>query len=169
MERNQKNITQKKTVFKTSNDDLPDNYDLREAYPNCPTIKKIRDQSTICGGADMIFAPVETMSDRLCIFSKGEKQKPLSVTYVLSCCYYCLIGCEGLYPTFVFDFWVETGIPTGGEYGDNTTCLPYFEPPGEYKDIPHVKQNVKKDIQYLLKKINLMEEISILSMVKMIL
>ena len=86
MERNQKNITQKKTVFKTSNDDLPDNYDLREAYPDCPTIKEIRDQS-YC--ATPIFSAVETMSDRRCIFSKGELQKPLSVTYVLSCCYYC--------------------------------------------------------------------------------
>ena len=133
MERNQKNITKKKTVFKTSNDDLPDNYDLREAYPDCPTIKEIRDQS-YC--ASPSFGAVETMSDRLCIFSKGEIQKPLSVTYVLACCDYCGDGCFGGWPSAAFEFWIETGIPSGGEYGDNTTCLPYFEPPGESKDIP---------------------------------
>ena len=116
----------------------------------------------------MVFSAVEIMNDRLCIFSKGEIQKPLSVTYVISCCDLCG-QCFGGYPSAVFEFWVDTGIPSGGEYGDNTTCLPYFEPPGESKDIPHVKQNAKKDIQYLLKKINLMEIVIILSVAKMIL
>ena len=44
--------------------------------------------------------------------------------------------CFGGWPSAAFDFWVENGIPSGGEYGDNTTCIPYFEPPGESKEIP---------------------------------
>ena len=51
-----------KTTFKTSNADLPENFDLREAYPQCESLKEIRDQSR-CGSC-WAFAAAETMSDR---------------------------------------------------------------------------------------------------------
>ena len=139
-------LPKEKTIFKNSNDDLPDNYDLREAYPDCQTIKEIRDQST-CGSC-WAFGAVETMSDRICIFSKGELQTRVSATYLITCCDTCGSGCFGGSPTASFNFWVNSGIPSGGLYGDNTTCLPYFFPPcddhphkcTDYKDAPECKK-----------------------------
>jgi cathepsin B len=42
--------------------DIPDNFDSREQWPDCPTIKEIRDQGN-CGSCWAISA-VEAMSDR---------------------------------------------------------------------------------------------------------
>ena len=45
---NEETELKEKTIFKTSNANLPDNFDLREAYPECETLREIRDQSR-CG------------------------------------------------------------------------------------------------------------------------
>lgn len=42
---------------------LPDNFDAREQWPNCPTISEIRDQGS-CGSC-WAFGAVEAMSDRV--------------------------------------------------------------------------------------------------------
>lgn len=44
-------------------DDLPENFDAREKWPNCPTIGEIRDQGS-CGSC-WAFGAVEAMSDRV--------------------------------------------------------------------------------------------------------
>lgn len=44
---------------------IPDNFDSRENWPNCESIKEIRDQST-CGSC-WAFGAAEAMSDRWCI------------------------------------------------------------------------------------------------------
>ena len=131
--RNRKALPKRKTVFKTSRNDLPDNYDLRDAYPNCETIKEIRDQS-YCG-ACWAFSAAETMSDRLCIASGGELQTRVSAADIVTCCYYCGDGCFGGWPGSAFDYWIETGVPSGGLYGDTNSCVPYFFPPCD--DHPH--------------------------------
>jgi hypothetical protein len=46
--------------------DLPENFDSREQWPNCPTLQEVRDQGN-CGSCWAISA-VETMSDRYLIF-----------------------------------------------------------------------------------------------------
>ena len=131
--RNRKALPKRKTVFKTSRNDLPDNYDLRDAYPNCETIKEIRDQS-YCG-ACWAFSAAETMSDRLCIASGGELQTRVSAADIVTCCYYCGDGCFGGWPGSAFDYWIESGVPSGGLYGDTNSCVPYFFPPCD--DHPH--------------------------------
>ena len=93
-----------KTLFKTSNADLPESFDLREAYPQCESLREIRDQSR-CGSC-WAFAAAETMSDRLCIHSNGQLQTRVSAQYL----------------------WKSSGIPSGGLYGDTNTCQPYFLP-----------------------------------------
>ena len=50
-------------------DDIPDRFDARERWPNCPSVGRIRDQST-CGSC-WAFGAVEAISDRLCIASEG--------------------------------------------------------------------------------------------------
>jgi cathepsin B len=131
--RNSKALPKRKTVFKTSKNDLPESYDLRDAYPNCETIKEIRDQS-YCG-ACWAFSAAETMSDRLCIASGGELQTRVSAADIVTCCYYCGDGCFGGWPGSAFDYWIETGVPSGGLYGDTNSCVPYFFPPCD--DHPH--------------------------------
>ena len=131
--RNRKALPKRKTVFKTSRNDLPESYDLRDAYPNCETIKEIRDQS-YCG-ACWAFSAAETMSDRLCIASGGELQTRVSAADIVTCCYYCGDGCFGGWPGSAFDYWIETGVPSGGLYGDTNSCVPYFFPPCD--DHPH--------------------------------
>lgn len=135
-------VLPEKTEFKISNGDLPDSYDLREAYPECETLREIRDQSKC--GACWAFAAVETMSDRLCIHSKGKLQTRVSAQHLLTCCTSCGDGCFGGYPSETFAYWKRSGIPSGGLYGDTTTCKPYFLPPcddhmhkcEDYQDTP---------------------------------
>jgi len=48
--------------------DLPEEFDSRKAWPNCPTIGEIRDQGS-CGSC-WAFGAVESMSDRVSNASK---------------------------------------------------------------------------------------------------
>ena len=116
-----------KTTFKTNNNELPDFFDLREAYPQCESIKEIRDQSRC--GACWAFGAAETMSDRLCIHSKGALQTRVSSLHLISCCKNCGFGCNGGFPAMAFTYWKNEGIPSGGLYGDKNSCKPYFLPP----------------------------------------
>ena len=109
-----------KTIFKSTNDIFPTDYDLREAYPQCGSIREIRNKSLeTCS-----IPSAGVMSDRICIISKGELQTRVSSAYLALCSNYdCII------PSFAFKFWVDNGIPSGGSYGDINTCIPYFYPP----------------------------------------
>lgn len=44
--------------------EIPEQFDAREAWPNCPTIREIRDQGS-CGSC-WAFGATEAMSDRVC-------------------------------------------------------------------------------------------------------
>lgn len=56
--------------------DLPVSFDARDQWPNCPTIKEVRDQGS-CGSC-WAFGAVEAMSDRVCIASNGQKNAHIS-------------------------------------------------------------------------------------------
>ena len=70
--------------------DIPDSFDSRENWPECPTLKEIRDQGN-CGSCWAISA-VEAMSDRICIASQGKDNSHLSTEDLIACCHTCGFG-----------------------------------------------------------------------------
>ncbi|CAN9507462.1 unnamed protein product [Ophioblennius macclurei] len=109
---------------------LPDSFDARQQWPNCPTIKQIRDQGS-CGSC-WAFGAAEAMSDRICIQTGGKVSVEISAEDVLTCCEDCGMGCFGGYPAAAWDYWVNTGLVTGGLYNSKVGCRPYTIAPCEH-------------------------------------
>ena len=136
--------------FYASRSYLPDNLDLRKEYPHCDSIKEIFDQSN-CGSC-WALAATGTITDRLCIQTGGKIQTRISATEIITCCSNCGIECSGGYPSSAFIYWKDFGIPSGGKYGDNITCKPYFLPPindninklDKVQEIPKCEQKCQK-------------------------
>jgi cathepsin B len=103
--------------------DLPENFDAREQWPNCPTLKEVRDQGS-CGSC-WAFGAVEAMSDRICIASNGTKNAHISAEDLVSCCKTCGFGCNGGFPQAAWSYFKKTGLVTGGNYNSNEGCRPY--------------------------------------------
>jgi cathepsin B len=102
----------------------PASFDARTAWPNCPSIAYIRDQST-CGSC-WAFGAVEAMSDRLCIGTNATTAVQLSAEDMVSCCLIeCGMGCNGGFPTGAWHFWKSHGLVTEDKY-------PYVFPPCEH-------------------------------------
>jgi len=103
--------------------EIPDTFDARTQWPNCKSISEIRDQGA-CGSC-WAFGAVEAMSDRICIASKGNQQVEVSAEDLVSCCDSCGFGCEGGYPSAAWQYWVDSGLVSGGLYNSNKGCQPY--------------------------------------------
>jgi len=116
--------------FGQINQDIPENFDAREQWPDCPTISEIRDQGG-CGSC-WAFGAVEAMSDRICIHSNGKVNAHLSAENLVSCCYGCGFGCNGGFPGAAWSYWVKRGIVTGGNYNSSQGCQPYIIPACEH-------------------------------------
>merc|ERR1712110_886142 len=74
----------------------PESFDSRDAWPQCDSLKEIRDQSA-CGSC-WAFGAAEVMSDRICIHSNQQNQTRVSATDLLACCSECGFGCQGGFP-----------------------------------------------------------------------
>lgn len=61
-----KNYLEPPKLMGAIREDLPDDFDARTNWPNCPTIQEIRDQGS-CGSC-WAFGAVEAMSDRVRYF-----------------------------------------------------------------------------------------------------
>jgi len=120
--------------FKSSISDssLPESFDAREKWPQCPTIGRPRDQAD-CGSC-WAFASTEALNDRLCIASNGTYTGQLSVQHTASCCDQnacSSFGCDGGQPGAAWDWFTSNGVVTGGDYediGKSDTCWPYQLP-----------------------------------------
>jgi len=110
--------------------DLPDTFDAREQWPECPSTDEIRDQAA-CGSC-WAFGAVEAMTDRICIQSKGASKPHISAQDLLSCCKLCGFGCNGGYPNQAWRYWTASGLVSGGNYGDQEGCIPYSIPPCDH-------------------------------------
>ncbi|XP_037001330.1 cathepsin B isoform X1 [Artibeus jamaicensis] len=110
---------------------LPENFDAREQWPQCPTIKEIRDQGS-CGSC-WAFGAVEAISDRICILSNGLQNVEVSAEDLLTCCgFQCGEGCNGGFPSGAWNFWKKQGLVSGGLYESHVGCRPYSIPPCEH-------------------------------------
>ncbi|KAK7487324.1 hypothetical protein BaRGS_00021413 [Batillaria attramentaria] len=106
--------------------DLPDNFDAREKWTNCPSLKEVRDQGN-CGSC-WAFGAVEAMSDRICIASNGANNAHLSAEDVMTCCRTCGNGCNGGFPAGAWSYFDRDGVVTGGQYNSKQGCQPYEIP-----------------------------------------
>ena len=119
-----------------SSQDVPDNFDSRLVWPECQSIKEIRDQSG-CGSC-WAFGAASAMSDRLCVASKQTDQRRISSEDILECCTLCGMGCSGgfLYPTWYN--WKCKGFVTGSLYQNKDWCKAYkFPPCNHHSDGPY--------------------------------
>jgi cathepsin B len=114
-------------IYETQISDQPDSLDLREKFPQCESIKEIRDQSA-CGSC-WAFGAASSISDRLCIASDQKDQRKISTEELIECCRSCGNGCNGGYLYTTWIYWKIDGIVTGDVYGDTKTCKPYAFPP----------------------------------------
>ncbi|KAK8801134.1 hypothetical protein WA158_001904 [Blastocystis sp. Blastoise] len=144
----------KKISYSHLNANIPESFDPREQWPECPSLKEVRDQS-VCGSC-WAFGAAEAATDRLCIASKGKIQDRLSSEDLLSCCSSCGFGCEGGFPYAAWNWFNKTGVTTGGEYGTTNWCNAYafakcdhhctgkYEPCGETQDTPACVQECQE-------------------------
>ncbi|XP_032416853.1 cathepsin B [Xiphophorus hellerii] len=109
---------------------LPAEFDSREQWPNCPTLREIRDQGS-CGSC-WAFGAAEAISDRICIHTNGKVSVEISPQDLLTCCDKCGMGCGGGYPPQAWDFWTTDGLVTGGLYNSHIGCRPYTIEPCEH-------------------------------------
>jgi cathepsin B len=127
----------RKTYASSRIQNLPTNFDARQQWPQCDTIKQVRDQSA-CGSC-WAFAAVEAISDRYCIFLK-KTNLTISSDNLLACCDGCGYGCGGGFPSAAWQYWVQTGIVT-------EQCQPYPFPscdhhiPGSKNPCPSTEYN----------------------------
>lgn len=131
---------------------LPVSFDSRSAakWSNCSTrLSHVRDQAD-CGSC-WAFGSTEAFNDRLCISTAGKFQAELSAQDTTSCCTLftgCGFsqGCGGGDPSAAWNYFVNTGVVTGGDYdtiGSGSSCFPYqlpncahHEPSPKYKPCP---------------------------------
>lgn len=114
---------------------VPSAFDARTQWPKCADmIGHIRDQAD-CGSC-WAFGSTEAFNDRKCIATSGSFQTELSAQDTTSCCTLftgCGFsqGCGGGDPGAAWNYFVNTGVVSGGDYdtiGKGTTCFPYQLP-----------------------------------------
>jgi cathepsin B len=116
-----------KTIEERAN--IPVTFDGRIQWPKCANvIGNIRDQSQ-CGSCWAVAA-ASVYSDRRCIVTDGADQTSYSAEDTMTCCTgSCGDGCQGGYPSMAWQWYVDTGVVTGGNYTNKLGCQPYEIPP----------------------------------------
>ncbi|KAI5651917.1 papain family cysteine protease domain-containing protein [Phthorimaea operculella] len=109
---------------------LPEYFDARDNWPECPSLNEIRDQGS-CASCWAVAA-VAAMTDRVCIHSLGIENFHFSAQDLLSCCSDCGQGCGGGSIAKAWQHWINSGIVSGGAYNSNEGCQPYSVAPCEH-------------------------------------
>eukprot|EP01006_Ploeotia_vitrea_P020729 TRINITY_DN53022_c0_g1_i1.p1 TRINITY_DN53022_c0_g1~~TRINITY_DN53022_c0_g1_i1.p1 ORF type:complete len:120 (+),score=1.31 TRINITY_DN53022_c0_g1_i1:239-598(+) len=91
--------------------DIPESFNAKDKWTNCPSISEIRDQAN-CGSCWAVAAAT-AMTDRYCI-AKNDPDYRISYQNLLSCCgFRCGFGCNGGYNIAGWKYWGRQGITTG--------------------------------------------------------
>lgn len=98
---------------------IPESFDAALKWPNCPSLREIRDQSS-CGSCWAIAA-ASAITDRYCTVLHQPNMR-ISTASLLSCCFVCGLGCNGGWPAAAWLWWVWVGLAT-------EDCQPYPFPP----------------------------------------
>uniref|UniRef100_A0AB38ZEA0 Venom C1 protease 1 n=1 Tax=Ectomocoris sp. TaxID=3104572 RepID=A0AB38ZEA0_9HEMI len=112
---------------------IPDKFDSRQQWPDCPTISHIQDQGAC--GACWAVAGAATFSDRVCVASNGKYKLHLSAHHLLTCCGVKMCGtiaCDGGDDYRAWVFFRKHGVTTGGDYNTTEGCQPYTVAPCEH-------------------------------------
>jgi C1A family cysteine protease len=111
-------------VHEVNDNNIPAEFDARIKWPSCSSIREIRDQGS-CGSC-WAFAVVSALSDRICIQSNQTRNVRVSAEDLLSCCgSSCGSGCSGGLPDSAFEYYVDYGLVSGGDFNSNDGCRPY--------------------------------------------
>jgi len=111
---------------------LPENFDARDAWPNCKSIGEIPDQGA-CGDCWAV-GTLAAATDRMCIATNATQQQRLSVEHMVGCCHVCGYGCGDGFPNYAWAWLAGQkgtpyGVVSGGGYSDNQWCSSYTVPP----------------------------------------
>jgi cathepsin B len=127
--------------------DLPEDFDWRtdDRAANCPSLKEIRDQAN-CGSC-WAFGSTEAMTDRICIASKGADTTHLSAQDVASCDKLGDMGCNGGVPSTVYTYYKNSGVVSGGNYGDKSMCYSYQLEPCAHHSVSTKYANCSDEVK----------------------
>jgi cathepsin B len=124
---------------KPSNIQLPENFDSRTQWPNCPSIQSIRNQAE-CGSC-WAFGAVESFTDRYCI-AANQTQNPIFSAQYLVTCDENDNGCEGGMPMSAYEFIRDNGLVLESCQPYNIpTCPPQQQPCLNFVDTPACLSN----------------------------
>jgi len=99
--------------------DMPESFDSRKQWPNCPTIQEIRNQEQ-CGSC-WAFGAAESLSDRFCV--NNNVTVKLSPQDLVSCDS-TNFGCQGGYLQKAWEYMASSGIV-------DDACYPYTSGSGD--------------------------------------
>jgi cathepsin B len=112
-------------IVSSSPEELPVNFVAgTNKWTECAqTINTVPDQG-YCGSCWAV-ASASTMTDRLCISTGGQDKRIISAQDLLECCPDCGFQCNGGSIVSAYNYWMNTGIVSGGSYMTSGVCKSY--------------------------------------------
>ncbi|CDQ59645.1 unnamed protein product [Oncorhynchus mykiss] len=122
----------------TGDMELPKNFDPRLQWPNCPTLKEVRDQGS-CGSCWLsacltcLRLVLRRPSQTACVSTATPKsawRSPLKTCSAVV----KVVAWDVMVVTrsAAWDFWTKEGLVSGGLYDSHIGCRPYSIPPCEH-------------------------------------